>query len=425
MSDLFHQQIIKAVRQFGTPFFIYDDAVLRQAYQELEEIMPQRVDIFYSMKANPLLGICEILKDEGACCEVCSENELIVALEAGFKSENIIFVGPAKTGTELKLCIKHKIYAVVCESFQEILQLNQLSKQANVCTPILIRINPDFCASNAPLKMGGKPTQFGIDWQELSEKYLDLLDFKNVSVKGIHIYNGSRILDVETIIENTQNILQLAEKFSKMLQIEFDCVDIGGGIGVPYFEGEVDIDIKKLTQGMHYVINAYLKKHANVRIILEAGRRLVAKAGAMVSCINYTKNSHGENFLITDAGMNCHMATTGVGSFIKRNFPTELITLDRNPSLNQKRYHITGPLCTPNDTVAKDVLLPSARVGDLVIIKASGAYGPTASPGRFLSHGYPAELLLSHDKLYLLRHRECANDILLRQLHVTNLLTTS
>jgi diaminopimelate decarboxylase len=111
--------------------------------------------------------------------------------------------------------------------------------------------------------------------------------------------------------------------------------------------------------------------------------------------------------------MNHHMAAVGVGSFVKRNFPVRSIT--RYGDLASHRYTITGPLCTPDDVLARRVVLPEVRPGDLIAVERSGAYGPTSSPGLFLSHGYPAEVLVADGRPHLVRRRDTVEDLLGKQ----------
>jgi diaminopimelate decarboxylase len=130
----------------------------------------------------------------------------------------------------------------------------------------------------------------------------------------------------------------------------------------------------------------------------------------------------GERFVVADGGTHHHMAAVGIGSFVKRNFPIRSLTryLDE-PS---GEYTLTGPLCTPNDVIGKKVALPLVEAGDLIGVERSGAYGPSASPGLFLSHGYPAEVMVHQGRAHLVRRRDTPEDLLDRQ-HLINFATDS
>ncbi len=419
---------INAIKKFGTPIYLYEASQLRSSFFSLRESFPKEVDIFYSLKANPNITITDELRRLGAAAEVCSLIELKTAVQAGHSPENIIFVGPAKSKEELSLSIELGIYAIVCESFEEVERIEALAKIYNKPVSIAFRINPEFESKSAMLKMGGKPTQFGIDQAEFLSRFSSYVNRKNIICKGIHIYNGTRILDHGTVIENTQNILSFAEMLQQKFKIVFQMVDFGGGLGIAYHEGEPSLDLAALRQGISPIISSYLDKFPGTRLILESGRFLVGMSGTFISEIQFIKKSQGENFLVTDGGTNCHMAAVGIGSFVKRNFPISLLSQvsqetrsseDHENYENHQTYNIAGPLCTPGDLIAKKVNLPEANVGDWVLVHHSGAYGPTASPVLFLSHGYPAEALIISEEAYLIRRPDVAGDLLGKQILIS------
>lgn len=408
--------VIEAAHRFGTPLYLYSGEQIRATYQMLKKMLPRQIDIFYSMKANPLLSIGELLQAEQASCEVCSYAELYTALKAGFAPENIIFVGPGKSVEELELCVTNHIYAVVCESINELILLNQIAEKKRRICSIILRINPEFLVHEAPLKMGGKPTQFGMDLAFIRKNIQQIVYLKNIKIIGIHIYNGTRILEANAIIENTRKILQLAEQLSHEWAMPFECIDIGGGLGIPYFLGEKKIDLLQLFSGMSALFNNEITHFPNTRFILECGRYLVGEAGVFITKVVDKKISYGENFIITDGGMNCHMAATGIASFVRRNFPIDVVKIKYHKNNHQKNfYNITGLLCTPGDVLARQIEISHIEMDDFIVVKQSGAYGPSASPGRFLSHGFPAEVLFYQQQLQLVRRRETVDDILSTQ----------
>jgi diaminopimelate decarboxylase len=154
---------------------------------------------------------------------------------------------------------------------------------------------------------------------------------------------------------------------------------------------------------------------------MESGRFLAGRAGTYVLGVRYVKESMGERFAIADGGTHHHMAAVGIGSFVKRNFPAVL--LSERETTSESSWNVTGPLCTPNDTLLKGIKLPDLEPGDLIGVLNSGAYGPSASPGLFLSHGFPAEVLVAGGKPYLVRSRDTPED-LLRPQHLHRPFTT-
>ena len=415
MTVFTDKHIQTAIQKFGSPLYLYDADHIRAMYQRIRLHAPTQLDVFFSMKANPLLGVGQLLNSVGGCCEVCSAAELHVALHAGFLPENIIFVGPGKTIDELALCVEHGIYAVVCESFAEMDRLALIAADKKQRISVLLRINPNFTVDKAPLKMGGKPTQFGVDINELRKNKKRIRQYTQLKIIGIHVYNGTRILDADGIIKNTQAILALSKSLSAEWSIPFSCVDIGGGFGVAYFANENELDVEKVFRELQPIFAEYLSHFPDTRFILESGRFLVGQSGVLIGEVLDIKQSHQEQFIICDAGMHCHMAATGIGSFVRRNFPMYSVPRSKRHGVPMETYHITGPLCTPGDVLARSIEIAQVQVGDYIVVERSGAYGPTASPTGFLSHGYPAEVMFDHDTFYLMRPRQTKQDILAQQ----------
>lgn len=398
---------------YGTPLYIYDANRLREQYQGLRALLDPAVSIFYSLKANPSLAVCQVLHRLGAGGEVSSHAELATALAAGVPPARIIFLGPGKSEQELARCLDENVGLIVAESLAELDLLDAMAGQRGARPRVLLRINPAFSVRGSGLTMGGKPRQFGIDEEQLLADPGLLARWPNLTVAGVHVYLGTRILDETVIAANTERILALAERASERLGFELATVDIGGGLGVAYFDGERDLDLGVLTDLLNPVVASFRGRRPHTAIAMELGRYLTAPAGLYVVRVRYVKSSMGERFAVADGGTNHHMAAVGIGSFVKRNFPVSLVSRVGEPATGP--WHVTGPLCTPNDTLVKSAPLPDVRPGDLVGVARSGAYGPSASPVLFLSHGYPAEILVDEGRAYLIRDRDTVHDLLLKQ----------
>ncbi|MGE7934840.1 diaminopimelate decarboxylase [Viridibacillus arvi] len=402
--------------KYGTPLYIYDGQEISNIFLELKNNITKHLEVFFSLKSNPNISVYNLLKSLGAKAEVSSLTELKTVLMANTDPENIIFLGPGKSEEEITSCIDHSIYAIVCESFQELELINKIASIRKKRARVAIRVNPTFSIKGSRLAMGGKPRQFGIDEEIVFQNLALLKSYGNVDIIGIQVYMGTRILDENVICQNTINILKLAVRFSEQTGLALQFVDIGGGLGVPYFSNEEELNIQKLGKQLSPIINDFKDSFPNTKLAMEVGRYLVAKSGMFVSKVNYIKKSREENFIITDGGTNCHMAAVGIGSFVKRNFPMKNLTNLNEADIDT--YNVTGPLCTPNDVVGKNVELSKVQRGDLIGILQSGAYGPSASPGLFLSHGFPAEVLIHSGKHYLVRRRDNSEDIIGKQILV-------
>lgn len=402
-------------KEFGTPLYIYDGNELVSNYWGLKNCLPDFVDVFYALKVNPNLSLVGRLREEGACAEVCSLIELEIALKAGVPPRDIIFLGPAKREEELRRVLELGIFALVIESEEELKRVSRIAGEMRTTAHVAIRVNPSFAVEEAPLKMGGRATQFGISEARVFEQFGEYLALPHLHVRGIHVYNGTRILEARAVYENTRNILNLFRELSRRYGAVFSMVDVGGGMGIPYFGNDKSLDREELEGYMKPLFNAFRQEFPKVRVIMESGRYIAGTAGMFVSRVNNIKTTYGETYLITDGGTHCHLSATGIGQVVRRNFPMENLSVD-SPAQESMRYQVAGPLCNPDDLTARNISLPTAEVGDLIAILASGAYGPTASPVLFHSQGHPAEVMVLNGKAYLIRHRDEPEDLISRHL---------
>jgi diaminopimelate decarboxylase len=415
MTELHVQGLpISAIaEEFGTPFYLYDAEVLAATYRGLRSVVHPALELYYSLKANPNVSVCAELVRLGAGAEVSSGIELRTAARAGAEPARTIFLGPGKSDDELRACIRARVGAVVVESASELRRLDRLM-DGHRPVEVLLRVNPSFASKGSGLSMGGRPRQFGIDEEAVPDAVALAARLPGVRVRGLHSYMGTRILDAGDVVHNTREILRMADRLHAATGVELGTVDVGGGLGVAYFDNEKDLDVESVAGELNEVVAAFTSAYPDTRLVMELGRYLVALAGTYIVRVRDVKRSRGVDFVVADGGTHHHMAAVGIGSFVKRNFPIRSLTAIDQPAT--ARYTVTGPLCTPNDVLGKQVQLPPVAVGDLLGVERSGAYGPTASPVQFLSHGYPAEVMVRDGVAHLVRRRDTAEDLLDRQL---------
>jgi len=193
-------------------------------------------------------------------------------------------------------------------------------------------------------------------------------------------------------------------------------MSFGGGLGIPYFPDEREINMEKLHDDLTRLM-ADIKDEplfARTQFVVEPGRYLVGESGVYITRINDIKVSREKKFLIVDGGMHHHLAASGnLGQTIKRNFPLALLNKLTRP--REETVDVVGPLCTPLDVMGRSILLPKAEVGDLIGVFQSGAYARSASPLGFLSHRPPPEVWVENGRHHLIRRRgrfeDCFEDL--------------
>jgi len=397
--------------RFGTPLYIYDKHILEKKFDCLRKTLPAKFDIYYSVKANPNSTLIKYFLSQGCGLEIASVGEFNLARRAGCDLSKIIFAGPSKTVEELEQVLSSGIGEIHVESELEIRRIASISSRLGIKAPVALRVNPTGVAEGGAMRMGGKATQFGIDEECLDAALDAVIAADSLEFKGIHVYSGTQILDCRVLLRQYGKGLDIARQIATRLGRALETVDFGGGLGIPYFSNEHELDMVGFRDGLAELMQDIHNDSlfAGTRFIVEPGRYLVGEAGVYVTTVNDIKISRGKKFLILDGGMNHHLAASGnLGQVIKRNFPISLIEKLDQESIDT--VSMVGPLCTPLDTLAKDIAVPLAEVGDLVGIFQSGAYGLTASPLGFLGHSSPPEIFINDQGAQLIRSRGGGNE---------------
>jgi len=403
--------VSEIANDFGTPTFVYDGSVLDASWDRLRRALPDRVEVFYSVKANPNRVILKHFLERGAGLEIASGGELSQALAAGASPERIVFAGPGKSETETREFLSIGGGEIHVESMNEAERLGRLAAELGVVVRAAVRVNPTAEALGGAMRMGGKAAPFGVDEESMEDVVDVLMSARHVSLAGVHIFAGTQILDADVLAVQYRKCLEIARKVARRIDAPLATVDFGGGLGIPYFDGEEALDIERFGRLVAELLDAIDDEHLReTRFLVEPGRYLAGEAGIYLCRIADVKESRGKRFIVLDGGMHHHLAASGnLGQVVKRNFPIAVV--NRMEHADVSPAEVVGPLCTPLDTLARKLPLPAAEVGDLVGVFQSGAYARAASPLGFLSHPSPAEIFVADGEARLVRRRGTYADL--------------
>ena len=392
---------------FGSPLYVYDGDVIVQRYRALRSAVHGFADVYYSIKANPNPAVARLLVDEGAGLEIASGAELLLAEAAGARAGDILFAGPGKGERELDLAIARGIGEIHLECFEEIEMVAALAALAAAqgrVANIAIRINPSAAAQGGAMRMGGKPAAFGFDEEIIDDVLAAIAAKPSLHLSGVHLFAGTQILDADVLLSQWAHGLRLAADVGRRTGTPVARIDLGGGLGIPYHDGDKTLDLNAVAAGAQLLdqerrADPWLR---SAQILIEPGRYLTGPAGVYLSRVRAVKTSRGHRFVIGDGGMHHHLAASGnLGQVIKRDYP--IVAASRLSDRDLAPATVVGPLCTPLDTLGRQARLPDVAAGDLVAILQSGAYGLSASPVGFLSHPMPAEVVVRGGHAELVR----------------------
>jgi diaminopimelate decarboxylase len=381
-----------AERAGATPFFAYERAGLTRRVEELRRALPDGIQLSYAVKANPMPAVVQHFSRQVDGFDVASAGEMAVALDTPIPADRVSFAGPGKTPAELSRAVAAKV-SIHLESPTEALRVAAIGERLGVRPRVAVRVNPDFQVKGSGMRLGGGSQPFGVDAEQVPA-LLARLAAMDLDVLGFHVFAGSQNLYAEILAEAHGKTAELVVRLADAAPQPVRYVNLGGGLGIPYFERDQALDLTAIGDNLAAVMSERLRPALpEARVVLELGRFLVGEAGVYVTRVVDRKESRGHTFLVVDGGLHHQLAASGnFGQVIPKNYPVAVA--NRMGAPDAETVSVVGCLCTPLDLLARDVRLPRADIGDLVAVFQAGAYGMTASPTAFLGHPAPTELLV-------------------------------
>lgn len=373
-----------------TPIFVYDSGLIRERVAMLRDVLPERLKLHYAVKANPMPKVLELLAQLVDGFDVASQGELQRVLRFPINPTDVSFAGPGKRDCELGNAIEAGIVINV-ESRNELERVASIGAELGRKPNVALRVNPDFELRSSGMRMGGGAKPFGIDSEIIPDLLHRVRDLE-LRFVGFHIFCGSQSLRADALKEAHTRTFELATRLARHAP-ELSSVNIGGGFGIPYFPGDRPLELLPVAANLRDLMKDFHAEYPKAQVIMELGRFIVGEAGLYVCQVVDKKVSRGRTYLVTDGGLNHHLAASGnFGQVLRKNYPIAIG--NRVFGECRETVSVVGPLCTPLDVLGDNVLLPEASVGDLIVVFQSGAYACSASPHSFLSHPPPAEVLV-------------------------------
>ncbi len=377
--------------------YLYDTTPMAEKIRHLCNIMPEGVQVYYAMKANPHPAFLQTARQAGAAgIEIASIGEAERAVAAGFTADELIYTGPGKSPEELRWAATQGIHTVHVESLSEAHRLQAICAEYGTKQDVLLRINANFDIHEAQTTFSGGSRKFGVDEEKLHQVLPALLALPNLRFRGLHVYAASGVLNVADLLKNCELVFAMTQEIERQYSgVCCDIIDFGGGFGVDYLETGQRFDPADWAEGLRRLINrfAFSGRH----FVLELGRYLAADSGFFCSEILDIKESRGKKQVICAGGINHFRRPAALGI----NHPLAIIRMQQPPlfaqqeSVRHERVYFGGPLCTGADKLANDVAIEAADIGDIAVFGLAGAYGLSMSNIEFLSHPRPAEYVLN------------------------------
>ena len=394
-------------KRYGTPLYVYSAAMIRERAQVFAQAfrnVPHT--ICYSVKANSNLSVLRLLARQGCGFDVVSGGELERVLKVERKAaQRTVFSGVGKTRDEMTAALKAGILLFNVESESELWTLAECAARLRKRAPVALRVNPNVAADTHPyISTGLRQHKFGVPISEARALYAKASGARNLAVCGVSVHIGSQITEIAPFGEALARVAELVRELRRDGH-EIDFVDAGGGVGIPYENGERR-DFEDYMRSYARTILSPVRD-LGIHLLLEPGRSIVGPAGVLLTSVLYRKKNASKQFVVVDAAMNDLLRPALYGAY------HEIVPVVR-PVEKRSRMEVVdvvGPVCESGDFFVRDRRVPVVEEGDLMAILDAGAYGTVLS-SNYNTRPRPAEVMVSGRSAKVVRRRETVGEMM-------------
>ncbi|MDC6465540.1 diaminopimelate decarboxylase [Pelagibacteraceae bacterium] len=389
---------LSLAKKYKTPFYCYSLSQLKNNFYTFNSAFKSTKPLIcFSVKSNSNITLLKELKKMGSGADVVSAGELLKVTKAGISPKKIVFSGVGKTEDEIKLAIKKGVLLINMESISEAELINKISKKMHKIISVGIRLNPNITGNtHKKISTGGEDDKFGLSYRDCINFCNKINTLKNLKLNGLSVHIGSQITSVKPF----QKVLDVINKLIIKTKVNFQYIDLGGGMGISYSNKE-----KKLNLNQYAKLVTKFLKNKSSKLIFEPGRFIVGNTSILICKIIYIKKSNNKNFIILDAGMNDMMRPALYGAH------HEIVPLKKNKQQIIGSVEFVGPICESSDKFLTKKNFSKIKEGDFVAITNVGAYGMSLT-SNYNTRPIVAEIMVSGSKHKLIKKRQSLENLI-------------
>lgn len=366
------------VEVYGTPFHIYDEGAILSTYREMMAAFgSEPFRQYFAVKALPNPYILSRLVQEGSGLDCSSAVELTLAERVGALGDDVVFTSNNTSVEEYR----HALKANVLVTFDDRAFFDRVDSLPEI---VAFRVSPHGLAATSSLMGDSVHTKFGVPVEELAQAYA-MAQRRGVTRFGIHGMFCANEMSVDRLIQAASDVIRVGAQICAATGIQMEYVNVGGGLGIPYREGELALDFRAYAEAVIAARSRWFPDY-RPRIIMECGRYVTGPHGVLVTrVINRTRK--GRDLIGLDASMSALMRPAFYGAY-------HHISLPFTTASSEVPFDVVGGLCENMDRFAIGRSLPEPSIGDIAVIHDTGAHGHSMG---FTYNGRlrPAELLLT------------------------------
>ena len=406
---------VELAARYGTALMVMDEARLRsrcQTYiQAMKDYLPAGSRPLYASKALSFKGIYRIMQEEGMGVDVVSVGEMHTAAQAGFPMENAFFHGNSKTDATIRYAMEQGIGWFVCDNPEELDAIETEAARQGITQKVLLRLSPGIDPhTHEKISTGSVDSKFGaaIETGQAEQLILRALEKPHISLQGYHCHIGSQIFEADPFREAAVLMLEFTAQIRKAHGFMPAYLNLGGGMAVPYVEGDPTISYAENIRVIGQLIAQTCARldMTPPAILMEPGRSIVADSGITLYTVESTKQIPGfKNYVAIDGGM------TDNPRYTLYEAAYTVLPASRMNDKADMRCTVAGCCCESGDLIQENVLLPRMERGDLLAVLTTGAYNYSMA-SNYNRVPRPPIVMVGKDGPYVAVRRETLDDIL-------------
>ena len=405
---------VQLAKQFQTPLYVYDEALIRAKCRSFVEAFKESgfsFQVAYASKAFCTMAMCKLIEEEGLSLDVVSSGELFTALMAGFPAERIHFHGNNKTPEEIVMALDAQIGCFVADNFYELELLNDFALERGTKANVLLRLTPGVEAhTHEYISTGQQDSKFGFDI--ISGQALDAvrktIELPALHLLGIHSHIGSQIFETDGFLLAINRLSAFLKEVKDALHYECEVLNVGGGFGIRYVEGDTPLAPKEYIQAITTSVREEITKRnlTMPELWIEPGGSTIGDAGTTLYTIGATKEIPGvRKYVAIDGGMTDNLRP----ALYQAKY--EACVANRMNSEKEELVSIAGKCCESGDMLIWDVQLAKQKPGDLLAVSSTGAYG-YAMANNYNRIARPAVVFVKEGEAEVVVERETLADLI-------------
>ena len=390
--------LVDLANQWGTPLFVYDEDHLRSRCREA--VAAFGGGVAYASKAFLCSAMARLAHEEGLQLDVATGGELFLARRAGVPGNRLVLHGNNKSDAELAMAVDEGVGRIVVDSFDELDRLEALHSATGVVPRVLLRVTPGVeVHTHEFIATGQDDSKFGFTVKGgLADSAVRRASASTaVDLVGLHAHIGSQVFDVEPFAQAIDVLAAFAAPY------DLPELSVGGGLGVPYVEGESAPTIGEWADAIH---KACVRAGVTSEVTAEPGRAIVAAAAITLYRVGTIKDLPGlRTYVAVDGGMSDNPRPVLYGSGYETFLPRA------GDAARPRVVRVVGKHCESGDVLVQDGAVPTdLAVGDVLATPVTGAYGYSMG-SNYNQVLRPAVVFVSKGQARLVVARETYEDL--------------